>query len=97
MPVRADAPAARTLAGSPVAHAAVGDVVRISVDGLPASSRVTVDIRVGGTWHRLGTANTGRLGRTTLPAFTSDAPGTFPLRIRSQGNPNLFVQVMVAS
>lgn len=96
-PVRTSEPAARTLAAAPTAHASVGDVIRVSVNGLPASSRIDVDLRVDGRWHRIGAASTGRHGRTTLPAWTTDKPGTYPLRIRSTNNPPLFVRVVVSA
>ena len=96
-PVRADGAVTPTLTGAPHARAAVGDVVRVGVSGVPASSRLTVAIRVGGRWSPLGVANSGTGGRATLPAFTSTKPGTFPLRITTPGNPAAFVTASISA
>lgn len=97
VPVPASGAVATTLSAAPHAKADVGDVVRVGVRGVPASSRLTVAIRIDGRWHALGVANSGAQGRATLPAFTSTRPGTFPLRITTRGKPVSFARASISS
>lgn len=81
VPLRAGAPAGTTPGNAPRIRAAAGEVIRVSVNGLPPSSTVTTDLQVGTRWVRLGTSLTGVRGRTTLPALQSSIPGSYLLRI----------------
>ena len=95
VPVRANSPAGAAPADAPRVQASRGQVTRVSVNGLPASSTVTTDLRVGDRWVRLGTSRTGVKGRTTLPAFQTSIAGSYLLRITATDGAK-YVRVDVA-
>jgi hypothetical protein len=96
VPIRANAPAGTTAGDAPRVAAKTGEIIRVSIDGLAASSEVSVAIRINGRWVRLGTANTGVKGRTTLPAFETTVPGDYLIRIKGKGTGTRFVMVNVS-
>jgi hypothetical protein len=96
VPIRANAPAGPTAGDAPRVAAKTGEIIRVSIDGLAASSEVSVAIRINGRWVRLATANTGVKGRTTLPAFETTVPGDYLMRIKGKGTGTRFVMVNVS-
>ncbi len=95
VPIRSSAPASTKARNAPKVAAKTGEIIRVSVNGLAASSEVSVAIRINGRWVRLGTANTGVKGRTTLPAFQTSVPGDYLMRIRGNGAEEHYVIVRV--
>lgn len=95
-PIRSDAPAGTTPKNAPRVSAKVGQIIRVSINGLAASSDVVVAMRIDDRWVRLGAASTGVKSRTTLPAFQSTVPGDYLLRIKGNGTGTRYVWVSVS-
>lgn len=96
VPIRSSAPASTKATNAPRVAAKTGEIIRVTIDGLEASSEVSVAIRINGRWVRLGTANTGVKGRTTLPAFETTVPSAYLMRIKGNGTGTRFVMVNVS-
>lgn len=96
VPIRSSAPASTKARNAPKVAAKTGEIIRVSIDGLEASSEFSVAIRINGRWVRLGTANTGVKGRTTLPAFETTVPSAYLMWIKGNGTGTRFVMVNVS-
>jgi hypothetical protein len=96
VPIRSSAPASTRARNAPKVAAKTGEIIRVSIDGLEALSELSVAIRINGRWVRLGTANTGVNGRTTLPAFETTVPSIYLMRIKGNGTGTRFVMVNVS-
>lgn len=82
-------------AGAPSVKGDVGDAVRLRVVGLPKSSTVTAQIRIGGRYYSLGRARTTASGATVLPAFSAQRSSTYLVKATPAGGKARYVKVVV--
>jgi hypothetical protein len=76
-------------------RASLGQVIRVSIDGLASSQSVTTALQVESRWIRVGTSRTGVEGRTTLAAFETSIPGSYLIRIKGPETGTRYVWVDV--
>ncbi|HAN71193.1 MAG TPA: hypothetical protein DCQ36_06335 [Actinobacteria bacterium] len=95
IPIRSAKPAGTSPSNAPRVSASVGQVIRVSIDGLASSQRVTTALQVESRWIRLGPSRTGVQGRTTLPAFETSVPGSYLMRIKGPETGTRYVWVDV--
>ena len=81
---RTQAPRLMVLPDAPVAPRVVG---------LPAKVRLSIAVRLGGEWVRLGVSVSDARGRATLPPFQVVVPGAYTIRAAVVGGRERYLKV----
>jgi hypothetical protein len=74
-------PASATLGGAPRVQARADAPIALVVTGQPASTDITVQIKVDRRYSQLGVVRSDRAGMAALPVFTVSSPGTYTIAL----------------
>ncbi len=83
------------LAKAPSAQAKAGQSVVLKLRKLPKKTSMTVRVKIDGAWVSLGRVKTSKRGTVTVPAFTVDKAGTYPVQLKTAKGAMYYVKVIV--